>query len=549
MRKISNCLCSFSNLRLYAVFLAILLVHRIVTYLYFDPLGDATILFCFSDNFADTGVISYFPGGEPAEGATDFLWMILIAGLYKIGIPSFLATQMLSIFGFLTLMIYLSKIYRFYHKKQIPKYIIIITFFALLASGMYYQAVLRGFSVYFYGASIMVFLYYYLTRQVKKVSITALVICLIRPDGVVLVAPLCLFMLLEKIGRKRSFSRILKNFMIYAILPGMLYFMIRWWYFGEFLPLPFLVKADTSRTIILHSLLAMFEYMVIFAVLMAIHFREYRWRPNPKTDYGIIIGIVCSMVFYATIRLEQNVGERFFIGMLLLLFVWSIAMSRSRGTLILLVVLFFSSSELYLGDLWVGTRYESNLKNIALDLKKISREGKILTCEAGNIAYYSKWETVDFWGLNTAKYAKGTITSKDVKEYNPDLVVFYSFRREYFNKNDSAFCFKKVQNPFSDQSSKRNLSRRFHNILMHISRANYRPFIVPRAIARSSLFYLIRKKGVDNHVFVNPTMVFLNGNANLFEEMKAAIIKNGGKTVCDFLSESGFDDRSDEDGW
>ncbi len=44
---------------------------------------DAVILHQFSRNLAETGVISYIPGGERAEGATDFLWMVYLAAAMK----------------------------------------------------------------------------------------------------------------------------------------------------------------------------------------------------------------------------------------------------------------------------------------------------------------------------------------------------------------------------------------------------------------------------------------------------------------------------------
>ena len=44
----------------------------------FLPAEDASILFRYSENLIDTGVISYNANGSPTEGATDFLWMIFL---------------------------------------------------------------------------------------------------------------------------------------------------------------------------------------------------------------------------------------------------------------------------------------------------------------------------------------------------------------------------------------------------------------------------------------------------------------------------------------
>ena len=42
---------------------------------------DAYILFIYVDNILSGNGISYYPGGPHAEGATDFLWLLLLAGV------------------------------------------------------------------------------------------------------------------------------------------------------------------------------------------------------------------------------------------------------------------------------------------------------------------------------------------------------------------------------------------------------------------------------------------------------------------------------------
>src|SRR5579875_938808 len=60
--------------------------------LIFVPAEDATILYQYSDHLAMTGRIAYNTGGPRVEGATDFLWMVLLAGFRKLHIPAFWAT-------------------------------------------------------------------------------------------------------------------------------------------------------------------------------------------------------------------------------------------------------------------------------------------------------------------------------------------------------------------------------------------------------------------------------------------------------------------------
>ena len=45
----------------------------------FIPNEDALILYRYAENFSETGIISYNLNSERAEGATDFLWMIILS--------------------------------------------------------------------------------------------------------------------------------------------------------------------------------------------------------------------------------------------------------------------------------------------------------------------------------------------------------------------------------------------------------------------------------------------------------------------------------------
>lgn len=56
------------------------------------PAEDAVILYEYARTWAATGVISYGGAGVPIEGATDFLWMALIAGLKALQVDEFLSS-------------------------------------------------------------------------------------------------------------------------------------------------------------------------------------------------------------------------------------------------------------------------------------------------------------------------------------------------------------------------------------------------------------------------------------------------------------------------
>ena len=61
------------------------------------PAEDAVILHQYSRNLAETGTISYIPGGVHAEGATDFLWMLYIALGFKLHLSPTVSTALANI--------------------------------------------------------------------------------------------------------------------------------------------------------------------------------------------------------------------------------------------------------------------------------------------------------------------------------------------------------------------------------------------------------------------------------------------------------------------
>jgi hypothetical protein len=88
---------SITNLALIA-FIGIILIITVASGAIGIPDEDAAILYGYSRNLAETGIISYIPGGARAEGATDFGWMIAIACLQKLGVPNHFATGALNAF-------------------------------------------------------------------------------------------------------------------------------------------------------------------------------------------------------------------------------------------------------------------------------------------------------------------------------------------------------------------------------------------------------------------------------------------------------------------
>ena len=99
----------------FVIFFIISLLISFFFYKIFLPAEDATILYRYSENLAETGVISYNFNGSPTEGATDFLWMILLSVFYFIGFDTYFASILINL---ISLYFIIKLIENFYSLKK-----------------------------------------------------------------------------------------------------------------------------------------------------------------------------------------------------------------------------------------------------------------------------------------------------------------------------------------------------------------------------------------------------------------------------------------------
>ncbi|SAK49616.1 hypothetical protein AWB76_01354 [Caballeronia temeraria] len=432
-----------------ALCIAVMLPLFWLAYLYAVPTEDAVILFEYARNLAQTGVISYGHSGIPVEGATDFLWMLVIAGLKKAGVPEFLSALALNFAGAL---IILSQL-----KDSARR---IIALIGLLFTPYLYAA-LQGFSPLLFCA---VYVLCIVTSLRPYASFYALVLllCLIRPDGVVWGAGLVLLRFVEGRGR-HELGKELRNFLLYLCLPGLIYFAWRAWYFSELLPLPFLVKSAGDRNLILfYGYSGLYVLSAFAPIIPACLMSEDRVRLLRRLAWYFFL----PCVFYSWMRLEQNAGNRFlapmFFGTLFML---------SRETKLRPMVVFTILSVLCGIKITVQTAEtvaESRSEAyyyVSQDLARLN--GKMLVTEAGRLAYHTNWITHDAWGLNTPQYAHKLIDYAQIDAGSYDLI-------------DAHCKFSFLTNPIPLAANPpRSWDNLCHAMIDYVTDKQYKVFLVP----------------------------------------------------------------------
>jgi hypothetical protein len=464
------------------------------------PAEDAAILFQFSENFAQTGAITYNLNGLPAEGATDFLWMIILGIMNFIGFDTYLASTILSMFALV------ATAYLLYKMINTSNRYYFYLFIALLISLPMTPAAIQGFSPLFFGFFITLSAYFLIINKPKYLFLATLLLTLVRPDGIVFTIPLMVsYFILNKDTIRHDLVLLLK----YFILPGLIYFIWRWTYFGEFLPLPFYVKSNFTRHLWIFNegslvtnyyIIKFFIPLIISSIILLIK------NKFPKYTFSLIIAlVVVPYLFYSSMMLSQNVSYRFQYSFILgLIILFSFSLRDNKNIMYFIIALLAIGYQIV--TIYPKTKEEYfSLKNIpnqniiyiAKGLNSITTDAKMAITEAGRLPYYSKWKAIDTWGLNTPQFAKVLIQPEDIKKFNPDLVVIHASRENY----DFLIKKKKVH-------SSRGWINMCENVANGIDRKKYTLFMVP--------FYTSGKGRHDAY--------FLKNTFKHYEEVKKLLI-------------------------
>jgi hypothetical protein len=385
---------------------SVLGVIFVLAYFLTLPAEDSVILYEYSRNLAEHGLITYGNADVPIEGATDFLWMVAIAIFHLTGLPDALSALLLN--G-------LAAVYLVFQVKNSTK-MRLLALAGMLLTPFIYSSL--------YGFSAMVFAACYcwcidlLERRNPRLYLGILLLCLIRPDGVVWGVGLVGISLFQAHKGDRL-PAALKALSYQLIVPGLAYFVWRAWYFSSLLPLPFYVKAAGKRDMVIawRESVRFLSYLVIPAMATT-YFASDRRAYILRTAALF----AAPIVFYAVMKLEQNIGNRFLTPMFFALLILLAKEPGPKPIFIFLALVMAFSAKLTIATVFSLTNsLNENIYYIAQDMKGL--HGRMLITEAGRLTYYSGWDAHDSWGLNTPAYARAPINDNTIRVQPYDLVV------------------------------------------------------------------------------------------------------------------------------
>jgi hypothetical protein len=409
------------------------------------PFEDAAILMRYAVHLAAGQGIVWNPGDTPVDGATDFLFMVMAAGLHATGLSIEHAVRSISISAQVgTVLLIFFGMRRVQGAGVIPAFLTAMYF--AVGPGFFLAAAYFGTPLFvlFVALSWLLAQQLFIAETLSKenyclFALACLLAGLVRPEGVLL----GIFMLcgVRVMVPASEFRKLLQIFSLVFVCLGGAYFFWHWHYFGYPLPNPYYKKGawqlypGSLRDSVLVSMHLL--YPVLPAFLLAL-----RNQITRRLLVAFLLPLLGSIVMWALLSNEMNFGGRFQYPTLVIgLLCWyplvrtlhadfhlPVLSSLQKIACIAVAAIYVSVALTREISHAVRISYTSDSR---YDVAKLlhdyaDRDYTLATTEAGLLPLYSGWRSLDTWGLNDAWIAHhdGLITMDYLAAAKPDLVVY-----------------------------------------------------------------------------------------------------------------------------
>ena len=398
------------------------------------------MLLRYSEHLAKGQGIVWNVGEAPVDGATDFLYMVMVAGLARLGLGVEFAARLLSLLAHSGTILLVFHI----HLRRQNASILAASLSALVVAvgpGLNYCQAGFGTPVFAFAGLLTFSNFLRLIEDEPRKSlatgfaVAGILTALIRPEGVVLVCGMLLSLLWYLRGTLRM--QVLMRFGLIFCLPGLLYFGWHWYYFGYPLPNPFYVKG--GGRLYLSSLKTSFIAVVEMGGFLLPLFAWAAWKKDPRRKTMLLGGpLVLFALVWVLMSGEMNYVFRFqYILMPLMWVAWQPIVEwmrpgfRLQGKWLLLALPLAAIMIAFLGFQFAfqPRLHSDGRADLGKSLAKWNGSGYILaTTEAGNLPLYSNWPTIDTWGLNDSHIAHtGHIETAYLEAHRPALVMIHDY--------------------------------------------------------------------------------------------------------------------------
>lgn len=474
---------------------------------------DAYILYIFSESFASGNGIAYYPGGESAEGATDFLWMILLGLGKTLGLDVAVLASVLNGIGLSVITLFGVKL----ASKGLSGFwlgVFGFVFSVIVPLSQIGQASLAGFSAGFYVAFVVALFYLIYGGKKDHLYIIPLVsICLglLRPDGVIV------GVFASIIGLYLAFKDSLeKKYIIsslFAFFVGIFYFVWRYEYFGNLLPLPLYVKGTSPES--LPGLAPHFGWAIrngFLGIVAIVTLAVCKDRGRIVLS-SIPVGMLFVALVFAT--QSQNVAYRFQAPGTALLLMWGCILVANFSEISFKFIKIKKIAALFVAALFIASaavhargtiKMVGYLKNDQYInyfpyhlASSFDEETIVALTEAGRFAYWVSGEKYDLVGLNTPEVAVNKSSPEYIESLNPDIIFMHvAGTANYDDFCEASFC----QLTKSELLSGVTTKSAWRNVDYGVGRAPLTVFEYISGSQQKLYAYVVKYGSTYNHVYL-----------------------------------------------
>ncbi|HTL48319.1 MAG TPA: hypothetical protein VL688_09720 [Verrucomicrobiae bacterium] len=412
---------------------------------------DAHILMRFARNLAEGHGLTWNPGMDPVEGATSFLWTVLLAAFYKAGMGFEISVPLLN--GLCLAAAGLAVFFGTARLASVSWHPGFVAAGILVFSPLTLQ-IRAGFETPLFALfmTTVVISFMHLDDPSARVREAAsavmaaagLLLGLTRPEGVVFYAFFFAAGLAVLLPEERG--QFCRHALLFFVMPGFVYFLWRWQYFGYLLPNTFYAKSMVGKGLFRENFSSGAGYLrrisVYMAPYLALILLGSARMPPPLRRKTLLafLGLCFFPLLYFLIFQAQNIGHRFQMPVVPgLLFLAVLAAEALRPALKkawvpavllggFLLVLDSSAKS-------AAVAYDQGLDTdrilIGRALQPYAKPGRIMVVsEPGYLPYYSEWLSVDALGLYDETIAHRGLTEDYLKRLSPDLIMFHAVKGE-----------------------------------------------------------------------------------------------------------------------
>lgn len=411
-----------------------------------EPWEDAAMLFRYAEHLAAGQGFVWNLGEAPVDGATDFLWTLVLAGAARLGWAVPAAAHGIGVACHLLTVLAL---YWFGVRRQHAPWPVALlpALFVLVGPGL--PLARAGFGTPFFGLLVvaMALAADSLVRREEPggeltFGLASLLVGLARPEGNLLSGAVGLGVLAALPAPRRR--RVALTFLACVAGLGSLYLLWRWSTFGALLPNPFLKKGGfrlhTVGLVVALKSAGRFGFPFLWVYPLARHSEGAARRAAPG-----LAGFLGFTLVWVLVSNEMNFLWRFqYPGALALMAGWP---GVVRGVMNRWSVRFRGAAPsggprrgvqlaaLGVGVLVIGFQHRTfstpsvhrdGRADVGRALARFAGRGySLATTEAGLLPYRSGWPARDAWGLNDPEIARvlGRVTAGYLDRHRPTVLL------------------------------------------------------------------------------------------------------------------------------